>query len=57
MRTDKLYYHIFLAQPALLADLLPGLPTDCDFEYVAPVVKEFEYSDCLWKSCGGVIQG
>jgi predicted transposase/invertase (TIGR01784 family) len=43
MRTDKLYYQIFLAQPALLADLIPGLPADCAFEYVAPVVKESEF--------------
>ena len=43
MRTDKLYYQIFLAQPALLAELIPGLPADCAFEYVAPVVKEREF--------------
>ncbi|MGB3201856.1 MAG: DUF2887 domain-containing protein [Nodosilinea sp.] len=43
MRTDKLYYQIFLSQPALLADLIPGLPADCAFEYVAPVVKESEF--------------
>lgn len=43
MKTDKLYYQIFLEQPALLAELIPGLPTDCQFEYVAPVVKESEF--------------
>jgi predicted transposase/invertase (TIGR01784 family) len=43
MRTDKLYYQIFLTQPALLAELIPGLPTDCEFEYIAPVVKESEF--------------
>lgn len=43
MRTDKLYYQIFLTQPALLADLIPGLPADYRFEYVAPVVKESEF--------------
>ena len=43
MRTDKLYYQIFLTQPTLLADLIPGLPADCAFEYVAPVVKESEF--------------
>ena len=43
MKTDKLYYQIFLAQPALLAELIPGLPADCAFEYVAPVVKESEF--------------
>jgi hypothetical protein len=43
MKTDKLYYQIFLTQPELLADLIPGVPTDCAFEYVAPVVKESEW--------------
>ncbi len=43
MKTDKLYYQIFLSYPALLADLIPGLPADCKFEYVAPVVKESEF--------------
>jgi predicted transposase YdaD len=43
MKTDKLYYQIFLAQPALLAELIPGLPADCEFEYIAPVVKESEF--------------
>jgi predicted transposase/invertase (TIGR01784 family) len=43
MRTDQLYYQIFLAQPALLAELIPGLPADCEFEYIAPVVKESEF--------------
>jgi predicted transposase YdaD len=26
MKTDKLYYQIFLSYPALLAELIPGLP-------------------------------
>ena len=43
MKTDKLYYRIFLSQPELLAELLPGLPPDCQFEYSAPVVKETEF--------------
>jgi predicted transposase/invertase (TIGR01784 family) len=43
MKTDKLYYQIFLSYPALLAELIPGLPADCEFEYVAPVVKESEF--------------
>ena len=43
MKTDKLYYQIFLSQPSLLAELIPGLPADCEFEYVAPVVKESEF--------------
>lgn len=45
MRTDKLYYQIFLNQPALLAELIPGLPADYAFEYVVPVVKESKF--CL----------
>lgn len=62
MKTDKLYYQIFLAQPALLAELIPGLPADCAFEYVAPVVKESEFrldgllmpllkADCVAQCC------
>ncbi|GAB4215703.1 MAG: hypothetical protein OHK0012_16440 [Synechococcales cyanobacterium] len=43
LKTDKLYYQIFLTQPALLAELIPGLPADCEFEYIAPVVKESEF--------------
>jgi predicted transposase/invertase (TIGR01784 family) len=42
VKTDKLYYQLFLSQPSLLADLLPGLPADCEFEYSAPVIKEGE---------------
>ena len=43
MKTDKLYYRLFLAQPDLLADLLPGVPTGYQFEYTAPVIKETEF--------------
>jgi predicted transposase YdaD len=42
MKTDKLFYRIFLAQPELIADLLPGFPAGCEFDYSAPVVKEKE---------------
>jgi predicted transposase YdaD len=42
MKTDKLFYSIFLSQPYLIAELLPGVPSDCEFEYSAPVVKEIE---------------
>jgi predicted transposase YdaD len=42
MKTDKLFYKIFLSQPDLIAELLPGVPPDCEFEYSAPVVKEAE---------------
>jgi predicted transposase/invertase (TIGR01784 family) len=42
MKTDKLFYRIFLSQPDLLLELLPDIPADCQFEYSAPVVKEVE---------------
>ncbi|UWU45338.1 Protein of unknown function (DUF2887) [Limnospira platensis C1] len=42
MKTDKLFYRIFLWQPELIAELVPGIPTDCQFDYSAPVVKEQE---------------
>ena len=43
MKTDKLFYRIFLNQPGLLAELIPGLPADCQFDYSAPVIKEQEF--------------
>ena len=42
MKTDKLFYRIFLSQPSLIAELLSDIPEDCEFEYSAPVVKEKE---------------
>jgi predicted transposase YdaD len=42
MKTDKLFYKIFLSQPDLILELLPDIPADCEFEYSAPVVKEVE---------------
>ncbi|MFM6431729.1 MAG: DUF2887 domain-containing protein, partial [Dolichospermum sp.] len=42
MKTDKLFYRIFLNQPGLIAELIPGIPEDCEFEYSAPVIKEKE---------------
>ena len=42
MKTDKLFYRIFLNQPGLIAELLPEIPVDCEFEYSAPVIKEIE---------------
>ena len=42
MKTDKLFYRIFLNQPNLIAELIPGIPSDCEFEYSAPVLKEKE---------------
>ena len=43
MKTDKLFYRIFLTQPGILAELIPGIPPDCEFEYSAPVIKEQEF--------------
>lgn len=42
MKTDKLFYRIFLSQPDLISELLPGIPAGCEFDYSAPVVKERE---------------
>jgi predicted transposase YdaD len=42
MKTDKLFYRIFLNQPSLIAELLQGIPPDCEFDYSAPVLKEKE---------------
>lgn len=42
MKTDKLFYRIFLSQPALISELLPDIPVNCEFDYSAPVVKETE---------------
>jgi len=42
MKTDKLFYQIFLSQSALISELLPDIPANCEFEYSVPVVKETE---------------
>jgi len=42
VKTDKLFYRIFLNQPSLISELLPEIPDGCQFEYSAPVVKEKE---------------
>jgi predicted transposase/invertase (TIGR01784 family) len=42
MKTDKLFYRIFLTQPDLISELVPDIPTNCQFDYSAPVVKETE---------------
>lgn len=42
MKTDKLFYRIFLAQPELVSELVPDIPVNCEFDYSAPVVKETE---------------
>lgn len=43
MKTDKLFYQIFINQQSLIHELLPDIPSDCQFEYSAPVVKETEF--------------
>jgi predicted transposase/invertase (TIGR01784 family) len=40
MKTDKLFYRLFISQPRLIAELIPEIPKDCEFSYSAPVVKE-----------------
>ncbi|PPJ63342.1 DUF2887 domain-containing protein [Cuspidothrix issatschenkoi] len=40
MKTDKLFYRLFLSQPGLIAELIPEIPKDCRFTYSAPGVKE-----------------
>jgi predicted transposase/invertase (TIGR01784 family) len=42
MKTDKLFYRIFLTQPSLISELIPEIPLCCQFDYTAPVVKEKE---------------
>jgi predicted transposase YdaD len=42
MKTDKLFYRIFLSQPDLISELVPDIPASCEFDYSAPVVKETE---------------
>ncbi|ANV89541.1 DUF2887 domain-containing protein [Picosynechococcus sp. PCC 8807] len=43
MRTDKWFYELFLSQPGMLAELIPGIDPDWAFVYSAPVVKEKEF--------------
>ncbi|MDX1977633.1 MAG: Rpn family recombination-promoting nuclease/putative transposase [Pseudanabaenaceae cyanobacterium bins.68] len=40
MKTDKLFYRLFLAQPSLISELIPEIPIDCEFTYSAPAIKE-----------------
>ena len=43
MKTDKWFYELFLSQPGMLAELIPGIERDWEFVYTAPVVKEKEF--------------
>jgi predicted transposase YdaD len=43
MKTDKWFYQLFLTMPGIIAELIPNIPPDCEFDYIAPVVKEQEF--------------
>lgn len=43
MKTDKWFYELFLSQPGILAELVPGIEPEWEFSYSAPVVKEKEF--------------
>ena len=43
MKTDKWFYELFLSQPGMLAELIPGVDADRQFSYSAVVVKEKEF--------------
>lgn len=43
MKTDKLFYSIFLSDPKLIHELIPNIPPDCQFSYSAPVIKDTEF--------------
>jgi predicted transposase/invertase (TIGR01784 family) len=40
LKTDKLFYRLFLSQPSLIGELIPEIPIDCEFTYSAPAIKE-----------------
>jgi predicted transposase YdaD len=43
MKTDKWFYQLFLTMPGIIAELIPNIPSDCEFDYIAPVIKELEF--------------
>jgi predicted transposase/invertase (TIGR01784 family) len=43
MKTDKWFYQLFLTMPGIIAELIPNIPSDCEFDYIAPVIKEREF--------------
>ncbi|MBE9203277.1 DUF2887 domain-containing protein [Synechocystis salina LEGE 06099] len=43
MKTDKWFYELFLSQPGMMAELVPGIEPEWEFVYSAPVVKEKEF--------------
>ena len=40
MKTDKWFYELFLSQPGILAELIPGVDACWQFSYSATVIKE-----------------
>jgi len=40
VKTDKWFYELFLSQPGMLAELIPGVDADWQFRYSATVIKE-----------------
>jgi predicted transposase/invertase (TIGR01784 family) len=40
VKTDKLFYRLFLSQPSLITELIPEIPLGCEFTYSAPTIKE-----------------
>jgi predicted transposase/invertase (TIGR01784 family) len=43
MKTDKWFYQLFLTLPGMITELIPHIPPDCEFDYIAPVIKEREF--------------
>ena len=43
MKTDKWFYQLFLTMPGIIAELIPNIPSDCEFDCIAPVIKELEF--------------
>ena len=43
MKTDKWFYQLFLTSPGMITELIPYIPPDCEFDYIAPVIKEREF--------------
>ncbi|UJS05629.1 Rpn family recombination-promoting nuclease/putative transposase [Cylindrospermopsis raciborskii] len=43
MKTDKWFYKLFLLQPGMLAELIPGVDAHWQFSYSAQVIKETEF--------------
>jgi predicted transposase YdaD len=43
MKTDKWFYELFLSQPGMLSELIPGFESEWSFTYSSVVVKEKEF--------------